>query len=350
MYIAPFAPHAPATPAHRHENMFSDKIAPRNPSFNPNESIQQQKPSWIRQLPLLSESAICVIDQLYCNCLRSLQAVDEMLKNITLFLQEEDNENSTYIFYMSDNGLHLGDFRMLPGKRQAYDTDTHVPLLVRGPGIEAGIKVSEVVMSVDLLPTWVELANTELPTSYEVDGKSIVPLLLGNNMMAQPKHNKFRSVALVENYGTSSISYAKTYYGDVPGFYDKRFINNTYQGVRVINGCEWDAGSNWLYAEWCTNENEFYNMTADPYELFNTVNKVNQTILKQLSALTKTLANCAGSSCFDIDLASLVEEEDGMASNHLACLKPLDEPDVSKTFYDLVEVDHYDSNCDYTDF
>ena len=48
------------------------------------------------------------------------------------------------------------------------------------------------VMSVDLLPTWVELANTELPTSYKVDGKSIVLLLLGNNMMAQPKHNKFR--------------------------------------------------------------------------------------------------------------------------------------------------------------
>ena len=58
---------------------------------------------------------------------------------------------------MSDNGLHWGDFRMKPRKRQAYDTDTHVPLLVRGPGIEAGIKVSEVVMSVDLLSTWVEL-------------------------------------------------------------------------------------------------------------------------------------------------------------------------------------------------
>ena len=321
MYIAPYAPHAPAIPAHRHKHLFPDITAPRNPSFNPSDAVQHQKPSWIKQLHPLNNGQISAIDRFYRNRLRCLQAVDEMLENITLFLQEEGLENNTYIFYMSDNGEHLGDFRMPGGKRQGYDTDIRVPLFVRGPGIKGGTKVSEVVMSVDLLPTWLELANTELPTSYEVDGKSMVPLLFGN-IEGQPIINNFRSVALVEYQGFSSQFGPQYRY--VPEYHKFRFINNTYQGVRVINGSDWGLESNWFYAEWCTGEREFYNMTVDPYQMNNMVDQVNPTLLKQLSTLTKMLVGCAGSSCVDIDfkdVALLAEEEEGMSPN-LACSNP----------------------------
>ena len=153
MYIAPYAPHAPAMPAHRHQHLFPNITAPRNPSFNPSDTVQHQKVSWIKQLhPLNNYDQISNFDSFYRNRLRSLQAVDEMLENITLFLPEEGLENNTCIFYMSDIGEHLGDFRMPGGKRQGYDTDVRVPLFVRGPGIKGGMKVSEVVMSVDLYP------------------------------------------------------------------------------------------------------------------------------------------------------------------------------------------------------
>lgn len=69
--------------------------------------------------------------------------------------------NNTYIFYTSDNGYHTGAYcdcaflfwqrpnrnqpsRLLPGqfslpidKRQLYEFDIKVPLMVRGPGIKA---------------------------------------------------------------------------------------------------------------------------------------------------------------------------------------------------------------------
>ena len=168
-----------------------DLTAPRNPSFNPSDTVQHQKPSWIKQFhPLNNYDQISNIDSFYRNRLRSLE-------NITLFLQEEGLENNTYMFYMSDNGEHLGDFRMPGG------TDVRVPLFVRGPGIKGGTKVSEVVMRVDVLPTWLELANTEVPMSYEVDDKSMVPLLIGD-MEGQPIVNNFRSVALVGYQGLTS--------------------------------------------------------------------------------------------------------------------------------------------------
>src|SRR5262249_26850461 len=85
--------------------------------------------------------------------------------------------DNTYLFFTSDNGFHLGQHRLRPGKQTAYEEDVHVPLLVRGPGIPAGRMVDQLTGEVDLAPTWAELAGVSVPDS--VDGRSLVPLLRG---------------------------------------------------------------------------------------------------------------------------------------------------------------------------
>jgi arylsulfatase A-like enzyme len=47
MYLAPLAPHAPATPAPRHAGMFADLQVPRTESFN--EADVSDKPLWVQQ-------------------------------------------------------------------------------------------------------------------------------------------------------------------------------------------------------------------------------------------------------------------------------------------------------------
>ena len=47
-------------------------------------------------------------------------------------------DDNTYVVLTSDNGFHLGQLGLLRGKGTAYDTDTHVPLLVVGPGVVPG--------------------------------------------------------------------------------------------------------------------------------------------------------------------------------------------------------------------
>ena len=47
-------------------------------------------------------------------------------------------QGNTYLVFSSDNGLHMGEYRLMPGKMTAFDTDIQVPLIVDGPGVPAG--------------------------------------------------------------------------------------------------------------------------------------------------------------------------------------------------------------------
>ena len=345
LYVSPFAPHTPSAPAIRHATMFNDLKVPRYPSYNPTDEIQAQKPSWINKMPPLDLLQIDDMDEFYRNRLRALQAVDEMLESITNLLESEKIANNTYIFYMGDNGQHFGDFRIPAGKRQAYDTDIRVPFLARGPGVKGGVNITEVVMSIDLLPTWVELAGAKLPTTYDVDGKSIVSLLHGN-ISPQPAVNTFRSIALAEMYGGSSDM--GTRYIGRNGFERNKFWNNTYQAIRVINGSDWAEGANWLYAEWCTGEREFYNVTQDPHQIHNLINTTDPDLLSKLSIVLQVLGLCAGWECYDTGLipnAGLVSSARVPNSQTLRCFNPPNLPgqppvgSLDDSIWELVEED-----------
>ncbi len=54
---------------------------------------------------------------------------------------------------------------------------THVPLVVTGPNLPAGLRVSETVGLVDILPTLADLTGVELLA--QTDGRSLVPVLAG---------------------------------------------------------------------------------------------------------------------------------------------------------------------------
>jgi arylsulfatase A-like enzyme len=84
-----------------------------------------------------------------------------------------DMDGSTYLFFTSDNGYHLGPH---PGKATPADTDTRVPLSVVGPDVVEGMD-EHFALNIDLAPTIAELAGVAPPTP--VDGVSLVPLLRG---------------------------------------------------------------------------------------------------------------------------------------------------------------------------
>src|SRR5829696_3330195 len=113
-YVAPVAPHAPSTPAPRDVNTFDGEKAPRLPSFN--ERDVSDKPSWIRQLPRLTSEQIAAIDGRHEKRVRSLQALDDLVKGVVDTLNNAGAMDDTYIFFTSDNGFHHGEHRILNGK------------------------------------------------------------------------------------------------------------------------------------------------------------------------------------------------------------------------------------------
>ncbi len=165
-YVAPTAPHGPATPAERHEGAFADEEVPRPPSFG--EEDVSDKPSHIQGTERVSEEEASTIDDRYRQRLESMLTVDEMVGSLVEELQAAGELDNTYIFFTSDNGWFQGEHRVRSGKNRPYEESARVPLFVRGPGVPVGLKMDDLALNTDFAPTFAELAGVQFPA----DGRS----------------------------------------------------------------------------------------------------------------------------------------------------------------------------------
>lgn len=110
-------------------------------------------------------------DEYHRQRLRSLQAVDELVEGVISRLEEHGVLDNTYIVYSSDNGFHIGQHRLQPGKSCGYEEDVNIPLIVRGPGVAANYSTDIVTTHTDLAPTFFELLG--IPLRDEFDGRPV---------------------------------------------------------------------------------------------------------------------------------------------------------------------------------
>lgn len=101
MGIAPYAPHVQndqfrAIPLQRHAEMFPDAKAPRSRNWNPEDTFQKAKGSWLRDLPLMNKSVIEWADYSYRSRAQSLQGVDEIIEDVTAMLERHGIAENTY--------------------------------------------------------------------------------------------------------------------------------------------------------------------------------------------------------------------------------------------------------------
>jgi len=285
IHLALYVPHSPATPAPRHAQLFPDAQLPRPPSFN--EPDVSDKPSFIRNRPLLTERQIAQMQDLYRKRLQSLQAVDEMLASLIATLQATGQLEHTYIFFTSDNGFHMGEHRLNSGKQTAYEEDIRVLLIVRGPGVPAGRVLEHLTGNIDLAPTFAELGRAAIPDF--VDGRSLVPLLRN----APPPLDSWRQGFLIEHWTQQRQESFKT-----EGVWEpldpmereqtQQLAVPQFSAIRTRDS---------LYVEYVTGERELYDLNTDPYQLENLHAKADPALIEILSKQLARLAACAGASC-----------------------------------------------------
>jgi arylsulfatase A-like enzyme/Flp pilus assembly protein TadD len=88
-------------------------------------------------------------------------------------------EQDTLVVLVADHGEGLGDHQEVQHGYFLYSTCSHVPLIVKCPGVIApGAQSDALVRTVDVAPTITELAGLP-PLSAAVSGVSLVPLLTG---------------------------------------------------------------------------------------------------------------------------------------------------------------------------
>jgi arylsulfatase A-like enzyme len=270
--IATFAPHSPFTPAPRDAADFPGLQAPRTPAFN--EADISDKPSWLSDHPLLTPAQIGEIDAAYRERAQSVEAVDDLIARLETRLKHDGVAGNTYIFFSSDNGLHMGDHRLMPGKLTAFEPDIRVPLVVTGPDVGAGRDVARVAENVDLYPTFVRLGGAG--SSPLVDGQGLVPLLRG-----KPAPD-WRDAALIEHHGPD-FGAAAGPDAAPPGSGNP----TTYEALRLPHS---------IYVEYADGEREYYDLKSDPYELTNTYGTLSRQQVNGLHSQLAKLESCRGSA------------------------------------------------------
>ena len=87
-----------------------------------------------------------------------------------------------------ERGAHYGSAAPLRGaKASSWEGGFRVPFIVRAPGrVAAGATSSELVTTLDLLPTLAKLAGTAAPADRIIDGHDISPLLHGMASATSP--------------------------------------------------------------------------------------------------------------------------------------------------------------------
>lgn len=243
--IATYAPHAPYIPAPRDADAFPGLHAPHGPAFD--AAPDSGTLPWLARMTPLSDADKAKIDRAFRMRAQAVQAVDKMIGDLEAVLARTGQDRNTYIVFSSDNGYHMGDYRLMPGKMTAFDTDIHVPLIVTGPDVPAGRTINEIVENIDLCPTFVELAGAQAPAT--VDGHSLVSLLHGLPVA------EWRSAALIEHHGPHEDP-------NDPDAPEPRSGNPpSYEAIRMPDS---------VYVEYDDGTKEYHDLAVDPNELHNT--------------------------------------------------------------------------------
>nr|WP_168567164.1 sulfatase-like hydrolase/transferase [Crateriforma spongiae] len=104
--------------------------------------------------------------------------IDRQIGRVLDQLETMGELDNTYVFYTSDHGIAIGRHG-LQGKQNLYEHTWRVPMIVRGPGIEAGSRVTGNVYLMDVLATLCDLAKIDAPPTNE--GNSFGPILRGES-------------------------------------------------------------------------------------------------------------------------------------------------------------------------
>jgi choline-sulfatase len=108
----------------------------------------------------------------------AISYVDERIGTVLRALADTGFDRDTVTVFAADHGEFLGE-RGLWYKMSFFDPSARVPLVVRGPGVVAGRRVSQPVSLLDLMPTMIELAGVG-PPGAGLDGESLVGLMAGS--------------------------------------------------------------------------------------------------------------------------------------------------------------------------
>lgn len=111
-------------------------------------------------------------------------ALDDNVGKILKSIKDNGLEDNTIVIFTNDNGGQTGtgaNNTPLRGKKGTlWEGGVRVPWAIRWPAkIKAGNVINDPIISLDILPTFVEASGNSTEKGWNLDGRSFLPLLTG---------------------------------------------------------------------------------------------------------------------------------------------------------------------------
>jgi arylsulfatase A-like enzyme len=261
-------------PAPRHEGVFSGQALPRALQT---EHDVSDKPLYVRSRSKLSAPARETILEDFRARRESLLAVDEAVAAIVDALGRAGRLERTYLLFTSDNGFMQGQHRVPKGKYFAYDASSHVPLLIRGPGILPGTQSAQMTTNTDLAATILDAGGAT--ADRPLDGVSLLPFAR-DPLLTTPR------AVLHEGLVGGDLDRDGTLAGKITGG------PGTYAAVRT---------DRFLWVQWHSGARELYDLSVDPLELESRHDDPAYAgVRAALTAEVRRLRHCRASGCLGL--------------------------------------------------
>lgn len=171
--------------------------------------------------------------------------VDACLSEFLDRIRELGLDDGTVVALVADHGESFGHHAWFSHGNRLYDSQVHVPMILRGPGVPAGARVTDQVRLVDVYPTLLSLLGSATPDSAQgVDLRDRI------------------EAAGARGEGTATVAQ-----GDLPAFCQTDIDDTRPYSSRVSFGLRLPPWK--LIVSPDLNLTELYDLTDDPGETSN---------------------------------------------------------------------------------
>ncbi|MEM0895566.1 MAG: sulfatase [Verrucomicrobiota bacterium] len=198
--------------------------------------------------------------------LDSVRLTDLHVKKVIDRLREENLLGNTLVIFFTDHGISHAR-----GKQFLYDEGTHIPLVLRGPGIAKNITRTDLVEHIDIAALSLAAAGIDIPDSMQ-----------GRNILAsdyKPREAVFaardrcgEAVDQIRSVRTEKHLYIRNYFPNRPHLQPSNYKDNKaiLQRLRELHadGKAGNLAEQLLFAPERPAE-ELYQYQADPWQLKN---------------------------------------------------------------------------------
>ena len=177
MLLRHMDPHAPYLPPGPFQRIFyhGDECDPSNDSMEPVLAFKPFRDFFASWMP----PGITDKDYVIAQYDGAIAYMDSCIQTILTYLEAWGVLDDTIIVLNADHGETLYEHECWFDHHGLYDSNLHVPLIIRYPGrVPAGLRVSGYNQHKDLTPTLLELAGIE--SGIPFDGRSLMGMVRGD--------------------------------------------------------------------------------------------------------------------------------------------------------------------------